>query len=227
MENICDKELLYEEIYSNLNYSYYISDDFSEKFYIELAKLGFISVTHIINNKEYLFPEIQKEYAVLDFKNLHIPKKVKKLLKYKDSYSFYKKKYFNEIIECLLNYHKECWIMPQYLELLKKIKDYEKDSDFELLYFSIHEKDTNKIIAGEIGYRVKDVYVSLTGFSSREKIYNNYGKLQMVLLSQYLEDNGYRFWNLGHPYMQYKLDLGAKIYNRYDFLKKWYDIKEK
>ena len=49
----------------------------------------------------------------------------------------------------------------------------------------------------------------------------NLKKLQMVLLALYLEKNNYSFWNLGHPYMQYKFDLGAKLYSRDDFLKRW------
>lgn len=40
-------------------------------------------------------------------------------------------------------------------------------------------------------------------------------------LGFYLENNKFSFWNLGHPYMQYKFDLGAKLYAREEFLKKW------
>jgi hypothetical protein len=43
----------------------------------------------------------------------------------------------------------------------------------------------------------------------------------MVLLALYLENNNYSFWNLGHPYMQYKFDLGAISFSREEFLKRW------
>ena len=43
----------------------------------------------------------------------------------------------------------------------------------------------------------------------------------MTLLAQYLENNHFSFWNMGHPYMQYKLDLGASILDREVFLLKW------
>jgi len=46
----------------------------------------------------------------------------------------------------------------------------------------------------------------------------------MTLLSQYLEKNQYSFWNMGHPYMQYKIDLGAKILSREEFLIKWLKV---
>ena len=41
------------------------------------------------------------------------------------------------------------------------------------------------------------------------------------LLGEHLRDAGYAFWNLGHPFMQYKLDLGAQILPRADFLDRW------
>jgi len=43
----------------------------------------------------------------------------------------------------------------------------------------------------------------------------------MTLLAKYLQNNNFSFWNLGHPYMQYKLDLGATVLSRIDFLEKW------
>ena len=77
------------------------------------------------------------------------------------------------------------------------------------------------LIAGEIGYKIGKTYTSLSGFSKKDKKYNNWGKLQMILLAKHLEENSFSFWNLGHPYMQYKFDLGAKLYSREDFLEKW------
>ncbi|MEN8717560.1 MAG: hypothetical protein ABF301_02725, partial [Sulfurovum sp.] len=82
-----------------------------------------------------------------------------------------------------------------------------------------NEKD--ELVAAEIGYLIGKTYTSLTGFSSKEKLYKNWGKLQMVLLGKYLEKEKFDFWNLGHPYMQYKFDLGALKYSRIDFLKRW------
>ena len=55
------------------------------------------------------------------------------------------------------------------------------------------------------------------------KKYNNYGKLQLIELSKHLEKKGYDFWNLGHPYMDYKFQIGAKKYSRNDFLNRWHE----
>ncbi|OCL84071.1 hypothetical protein [Arcobacter porcinus] len=216
-ENIKDREtLLY--LYENLEENYYLSDDFSLDFYILLAKAGFISTSIFIENKFYLLPEIQFEYAILDFKNLHISKKVNNLLK-KDNYIF---KIDNNLKEFFINlniYHKDNWLINRYEELIYKLKEKKNLDNFEIMQFSIY--NNNELIASEIGYRIASTYTSLTGFCNKDKKYNNFGKLQMTLTARYLEKNNFLFWNLGHPYMQYKFDLGATLYSRKDFLKRW------
>ncbi|WP_198304151.1 hypothetical protein [Arcobacter vandammei] len=216
-ENLEDKNTLFE-IYKNNKTNYYVSLDFSQEFYILLAKTGFISTSIFIENEFYLLPEIQFEYAILDFSNLHISKKVKKLLNQKN-YQFFINKDIEKVLEKLELYHKENWLCGKYKDLILDLYKNPKD-DFEIFCVELYD-DNNIIVAGEIGYKIAKTYTSLSGFSSKEKIYNNWGKLQLVLLALYLEENSFSFWNLGHPYMQYKFDLGAKLYSRDEFLKRW------
>ncbi len=224
-ENIEDKEILFDFIYPNKELNYYVSDDFSCEFYILLAKAGFISVSHILDDKQYLLPEMQFEYSVLEFQDLHISKKVNKLLKQTSLYNLSINKHFDEVLKNIKDYHEDSWIDKEYLKLLEELRDYKSDNiDFELISCELICKDTQKIVAGEIGYKINSTYTSLSGFALKDKRYNNWGKLQMTLLANYLEENNYSFWNLGHTNMQYKLDLGAKVLSRDDFLKKW--IKE-
>ena len=82
-ENFFDEELM-NYIYSNTNKNYYWTDDMSAEFYIAQAKAGFIAVTMEHEDRVILAPEIQKSYAVLHFKDLHISRKVKKLIKKKN-----------------------------------------------------------------------------------------------------------------------------------------------
>ncbi|WP_228135643.1 hypothetical protein [Halarcobacter anaerophilus] len=131
---------------------------------------------------------------------------------------------FEEVLYNLKTYHKESWINDDYIKILKKIKmikEHKLNKEFKLLSIEVCENETKKLISGEIGYKIGKTYTSLSGFTTREKKYNNWGKLQLVLLNDYLKENGYKLWNLGHPQLQYKIDLGAKIYNRNDFLAKW------
>jgi Leu/Phe-tRNA-protein transferase len=220
-EDIKDENILFNYIYANENSNFYISDDLSKDFYINQANCGFISTSIYLEEKFYLVPEMQFEYAILDFEDLHISKKVKKLLN-KNDFIFTINKNFDEVIKNIQAHHETNWLSCEYHQLLKELLDYKHPSiDFEVKSFEVWDKSTNTLIAGEIGYKISATYTSLTGFCLKDKKYNNFGKLQLVLLAKYLQENNYSFWNLGHPYMQYKFDLGAKIFPRKDFLKRW------
>ncbi len=221
-ENIEDRDILFNFIYPNKELNYYISDDFSCDFYILLARAGFISVSYMKDDIQYLLPEMQVEYAILEFQDLHISKKVNKLLKQTSSYNLSINNYFDEVLKNIKTHHKDSWIDKDYLKLLQELRYYKNNNmNFELISCELICENTKKIVAGEIGYKINSTYTSLSGFALKHKRYNNWGKLQMTLLANYLKDNHYSFWNLGHPFMQYKLDLGAKVLSRDDFLKKW------
>ncbi|MDA3908746.1 MAG: hypothetical protein PF437_06630 [Sulfurimonas sp.] len=201
--------------------SYYWSDDWSIDFYVELALAGFINTTYDTKGGLVLLPELQFDYAILDFKDLHVSKKVKKLLK-DESYSFSVSRRFGEVLQNICLQHKYNWLKEEYLALLKNI--YARNNEmknFRIISAEVISKDTNKVIAGEVGYIIGSTYTSLSGFSLKEKKYNNYGNLQLVLLAKFLENEGFSFWNLGHSHMVYKQKLGCKIYERSEFLKRW------
>lgn len=220
-EELNNKDILFNFIYPNEKSNYYLSEDFSKDFYIKLASLGFITTSITLNNKFYLLPEIQFDYAILDFENLHISKKVKILLN-KDTYEFHINKNINLLLEKIENYHKTNWLKDEYKELILSLNTYKHlEINFEIMSIELYDKNSQELIAGEIGYKINSVYTSLTGFSSSDKRYNNWGKLQLVLLANYLKEKEFSFWNLGHPYMQYKFDLGAVSYPRKEFLKRW------
>lgn len=223
-EYLMNKAILEKFIYQDMSSNYYWSSDWSCEFYIELAYAGFISISHKYENSSILLPEIQFEYALLDFDDLHIPKKVKTLLK-KDDFKFTFNTKFEKVINSISNYHKDSWLSKEYVLLLKNLKNYKNNRNFQIVSVEISSIKSDNLIAGEIGYIIGQTYTSLTGFF--DKSYNNYGKLQLVLLANYLNSNGFVFWNLGHPYMKYKANLGAKIYSRDKFLKKWIKYRDK
>ena len=216
-EHLQDPLVLHELIYPNMYKNYYWSDDFSAQYYIAQAKAGFIAVTDQYEDQELLLPEIQYTYAVLDFKDLHISKKVKNLLAKKELQLEVTQE-LDEVVAHINAAHKNCWLSPAYLKMLNATKGL--DDNFHLISIAIREEDV--LVSGEIGYVIGKTYTSLSGFSSREKCYTNYGTAQLVLLAQYLQASGFAFWNLGQPYMSYKLALGAKIYDRKEFLNRWF-----
>ena len=212
-------EAIMENIYADKRKNYYWTDDFSAEFYIAQAKAGFIAVTMEHQDQVILAPEIQKSYAILNFKDLHISRKVKKLLQEKNL-QLEIGDAFDEVYQQIKDFHSLTWLNEPYLALLKAVQQSE-DQSMQVVTAIIRDKGT--AIAGEFGYIIGKTYTSLAAFSSREKIYNNYGTAQLVLLAQYLEKEGFAFLNLGQAFMPYKIDLGAKVYERDDFLKIWYE----
>ena len=152
LEDIKDENILFNYIYANLDSNYYISDDLSAEFYTLQAISGFIATSISHENKFYLVPEMQFEYAILDFENLHISKKVKKLLD-KNDFTFSINTNISEVIKNIQTHHKSNWLTNEYYEILKKVKEYkEPNIDFELLSIELWDKSKTILIAGEIGY---------------------------------------------------------------------------
>jgi Leu/Phe-tRNA-protein transferase len=216
-EDLMEEQTLHEHIYTDMLKNYYWSDDFSAQYYIAQAKASFIAVTDYYEEEELLLPEIQFSYALLDFDDLHISTKVKKLLR-KENLQLEITHNLDEVWEGINKLHKNNWLTPKYLNTLKASQGVDKN--FTIISSLV--KDEGVVASGEIGYVIGKTYTSLSGFSRREKKYRNYGTAQLVLLAQHLQKNGFSFWNLGQSYMPYKFMLGAKIFERDDFLKNWY-----
>ena len=103
----------------------------------------------------------------------------------------------------------------------------DEKSDFNIITCELCDNERKIVCAGEIGYTIGKTYTSLSGFFIRkDRRYDNFGKLQLYLLAKLLLKQGYEFWNLGHPYMQYKIDLGANILDRNLFLSKWLKYRD-
>jgi Leu/Phe-tRNA-protein transferase len=198
--------------------SYYWSHNFSPGFYINLAKKGFISTSNFYEEYgDILLPEMQEAYAVLHFENLHISKNVKKLLN--RGFEVIINQDINSFLPLLKKHHgDECWFTKSYIVLTFNLLKYTiEEENFRLN--TVFLKKDDKITAGEIGYFIGNTYTSLTGFYDRD--FNNHGTLQLVLLAKELKKRKLKFWNLGHPYMDYKIKLGAKVLQMEKFLDIW------
>lgn len=219
-------EILCNHIYTNNEVNTYWTDDWSSGFYSSLAKAGFIA-TSIMHEDlgAVLLPEIQFDYAVLDWRNLHISRKIKKIINsgFLENEEVYLtlNPDLTTVLEGINNYHEENWLIPEYRNLLNEISK-NKTSDISPFAVELWQGRTKRLVAGEIGYAIGGVYTSLSGFCIRESGLPNWGTIQLVMLSQVLENSGFEFWNLGHPYMDYKTALGANVLDRRTFLQRWF-----
>ncbi len=208
-------------IYSDTDNNYYWSDDYSAEYYIAQAKAGFISVTEVYKKQELLLPEIQFEYTVLDLEQLHCSKKVAKLIG-RENLQITIDSNIEEIAGYIDETHKRSWLTQQYAGILRSTVGLDKNFKVMTAYIEHH----GEIIAGEIGYMIGRTYTSLSGFTKKNKEYNNYGTAQLVLLGRYLKENGFTLWSLGHN-IPYKRALGAQICERESFLERWLTIHNK
>lgn len=212
------------EEFATVPKGYFWSMDFNPEFYITLAKKGLISTSSEYEGYgDILLPEMQEAYAVLFFNKLHVGKKVRRLMN--SSSKVIINQDIETFIPLLQNYHgSESWFTHSYIKLIYKLLPYTlEENNFRINTVFLLYNDI--ITAGEIGYFIGNTYTSLTGFCRRE--YLNHGKLQMVLLAGELERMGLSFWNLGHPYMDYKLCLGAEVLSVDEFLPLWNRAKKK
>jgi len=211
-------------------FDYVWTHDWSPGFYRAQARLGFIAVAHEGPGGagNVLLPQLQFSYAVLDWPDLVMDRGVRKII---ETGRLDRERIRIEVhsdpagvLEQLAQvWGEKSWLLPEYVRLMHLLAtEQERDADpgFRLLATTLLAG--NEPVAGELGYAVGRAYVSLSGFLHRERTeWNHFGKLQMVLLARRLDAAGFAFWNLGHPRMEYKTRLGAKILTRRDFLPRW------
>jgi Leu/Phe-tRNA-protein transferase len=206
----------------------YWSDDWSPEFYRLLARAGFINIAHDHDELgPVLLPEMQESYAVLDWPNLHLSRSMQRWRRSErcaeGEYTLRVGGDLDEILGGIARTYGDSWLSASYAQLLHDLAEDESTDDFEVRTAALTSGKAGRVVAGEIGYRVGRVYTSLTGFFERDDpFYRNTGTLQLALLAEHLKASGFAFWNLGHPGMAYKSDLGARDVPRLEFLRRWF-----
>ncbi len=206
------------------------TDDWTTDFYRAQARLGFIAVAtegpEDIGN--VLIPELQEAYAVLDWSDLCMDRSVRRIVRSgrleRDDVRLVIDPDPGPVLARLSqNWGARSWFVPEYINLVRTLSSPEeqaRDTGFRILSTTLFAGTQQ--VAGELGYAIGRAYVSLSGFFRRDRrAWNNFGKVQMVLLALRLRSAGFAFWNLGHPYMEYKTRLGARIAPREEFLPRW------
>ncbi|CAJ1437285.1 unnamed protein product, partial [Effrenium voratum] len=201
-------------------------------FLARLAYEGFFTITTQRFRERIPLPELQPFYGVLDWHNFNRSKHVKKALKRATSSSegkfhLYSSRNMRLAFERIDRYHKEQhgenWMTWKYLEVFERASA-DPSVNFRLHSIELYDGPLDGaavpcLVAAEVGYTIGKVYTSLSGFNQRTE--DGVGWIQLSLLGKWLEYKGYSFWSLGHcysPQMEYKRQMGHRIYPRAEFL---------
>merc|ERR1711957_1004522 len=118
------------------------------------------------------------------------------------------------------------WLTEEYFRMLRTASD-DPTVNFKLQCVELYAKaelasneEERQPLAGEIGFSIGNVYTSLSGWT-QERTSEGLGTAQLALMGRWLQRKGCAFWSLGHcysPEMDYKRQLGHRVYPREDFL---------
>lgn len=227
-----DEAILRTHVFPRMDRTFYWSDCWDPDYYVAVARSGFICISaehpelgHV------LIPEMQPSYAVLDWENLHASRNLRRVLRSQlideQQIELRITNPCDVVIQRLAEYHGESsWLYEPYVELIRALSQ-ETRPDFAVHGVELWSKQSDELIAGELGYSVGATYTSLSGFCRPDdREWRNFGTLQQYLLAQALAERGYAFWNMGHVGMAYKFELGAKEVARGDFLERWFAARD-
>ena len=149
-----------------------------------------------------LLPKLHLIRSVLFFPELHIKKRIRPLL---SSYELRIDTDFNIILDKCLQKHGEAWLTPPLVEIIKNLRKNTTASCKGARPFSFALYRDGELKAGEFGIVMGRVYTSYSGYYDED----NAGTVQMILMVQWMEKNGFDFLDFGMP-LDYKSDLGAQ-----------------
>mmetsp|Transcript_60241 Transcript_60241/g.161646 ORF Transcript_60241/g.161646 Transcript_60241/m.161646 type:complete len:297 (+) Transcript_60241:33-923(+) len=196
------------------------SDDFAwttslhPRWVAEQMNQGFLPTAEMLCGQFFIgLPKLHVHRSVLRWENFHIEKNARKRSK---KLQMSVNKSFDEVMVELLRTHGEhtTWLQPPLNEAFRVLSRAAGSGEYCAQVISIEVWDSDgKLVAGEIGYVVRRVYCSLSGFCHL----TGAGTVQMCCLGKMLQRRGCAFWDLG-MHLPYKGKLGAVRLPRAEFV---------
>ncbi|MDR3020341.1 MAG: GNAT family N-acetyltransferase [Treponema sp.] len=204
---------------TDYNEDFCVTFDLSPDFTAKLMEAGFLVMSmklHEPDEKPFYvsIPKLHFDRSALFFENLHIKKSIRRFLKL---YELRPDTEFEQIIDRCVEKHGNDWLTEPLVDTIKQIRASALNGNPGLsteaknrfpearaypTSFALYRD--GKLAAGEFGVVCGRVYTSYSGFYDED----NAGAVQLILTTQYLQEQGFLFFDLGMP-MSYKDDLGA------------------
>ena len=189
-----------------------LAKDFDETFIRRLMEAGFLVMSAELKDEDstgenesdaaepfyILLPKLHLVRSVLFFSDLHIKKSIRPFI---SKHELRVNTDFDFILDKCVQIHGSDWLTPPLVGILKSL--HRNNEGTKPVSFAVYREGELK--AGEIGVVVGRVYTSYSGYYDED----NAGTVQMILMTRWLEENGFAFLDLGMP-LDYKTDLGAK-----------------
>ena len=184
--------------------------DFSPAFIARLMQAGFLVMSSGIDDRGddgeegdslppyILLPKLHLIRSALFFDNLHVKKSIKRHL---GNYELRFDSDFDRIVDRCLAIHGDGWLTPPLVDAIRCIR---RDRLCGVYPVSFALYRGGELVAGEFGVLAGRVYTSYSGYYDE----SNSGTVQMILVTRFLQKNGFAFFDLGMP-LDYKTDLGA------------------
>jgi len=235
---------------TDYNGDFCLAEGFDTEFTSKLMEAGFLVMSINISGEPddpfyIMCPKLHLVRSTLFFENLHIKKSIRRLL---GKYELKADVEFVRIIDRCVEKHGADWLTPPLVEVIKKIRNLPHHSDSCHLSTTCNPQliDTNssssapcsllpipypyptsfalyrdgKLAAGEFGVVCGNVYTSYSGFYEED----NAGTVQLILATQYLQEHGFSFFDMGMP-LDYKSDLGAVDISPQEFVRLFRDAQ--
>ncbi|MCP5040843.1 MAG: GNAT family N-acetyltransferase [bacterium] len=227
-----DEAILRARVYPRTDQTLYWSDSWDRDFYVATARAGFICISSRHPDiGPILVPELQESYAVLDWRDLHASRNLRRLMRSgrmeEEALELRVCDPRARVVPTIMEYHGEtCWLHEPYHDLIDQLAE-SGNLAFALHGIELWSRKRDELIAGELGYSIGASYTSLSGFCRpNEREWRGFGTLQQFLFARTLEASGYHFWNMGHVDMPYKHALGARVVERQAFLERWFEARD-
>jgi Leu/Phe-tRNA-protein transferase len=203
---------------TNYGEDFCVADNFSPEFVSRLMEAGFLVMSAKYEDFEdgcFLLPKLHLVRSALFFENLHIKKSIRRLL---PRYELQPNAEFDRIVDLCVEKHGSDWLTSPLIECIRKIRDTSPSpgvlapsANAYPASFALYRN--GKLVAGEFGVVCGRVYTSYSGYYDED----NAGTVQIILTAQYLEKNGFSFFDLGMP-LDYKTGLGAVNISTHEFV---------
>jgi len=194
-----------------------LARDFEEDFISRLMEAGFLVMSMELKEDEeekkpgyptepffILMPKLHLIRSVLSFQDLHIKKRI---LPFLSRYELRPDTDFNLILDKCRSIHGEDWLTPPLVKIIRNLRlsSAEGGRGMKVRPFSFGLYRDGELKAGEFGIVTGRVYTSYSGYYEED----NAGTVQIILMVQWMERNGFSFFDFGMP-LDYKTALGAK-----------------